>query len=238
MAMEVSWSFALQGTAVNGAAIVVGGVLGALLGKRIPEQVKQRVLQGIALAVLLIGIKMALETQNVLVVVFGMVIGGITGELLRIDDKLRSLGDWLELRASQSGSGVARAFVFATLLYGVGSMAVMGALESGLLGQHQILYVKAILDGTTSVALAASMGPGVSLSAVPIVLYQGSIALAAGSLQPFLRPDVFSELSGVGGLLILAVGLNMLELQEIKVANFLPAFLVVLVWVGILPTLF
>lgn len=238
MAMEVSWSFALQGTAVNGAAIVVGGVLGALLGKRIPEQVKQRVLQGIALAVLLIGIKMALETQNMLVVVFSMVIGGITGELLRIDDKLRRLGDWLELRASQSGSGVAQAFVFATLLYGVGSMAVMGALESGLLGQHQILYVKAILDGTTSVALAASMGLGVSLSAVPIVLYQGSIALAAGSLQPFLRPDVFSELSGVGGLLILAVGLNMLELQEIKVANFLPAFVVVLIWVGILPTLF
>jgi len=238
MAVEVSWSYALQGTAVNGAAIVVGGVLGALLGNRIPEQVKQRVLQGIALTVLLIGIKMALQTQSVLIVVFSMVLGGIAGELLGIDAWLRRLGDWLELRASQSGSGVAQAFVFATLLYGVGSMAVMGALESGLLGQHQILYVKAILDGTTSVALAASMGIGVSLSAVPVVLYQGFITLAAGSLQPFLSPDVVSELSGVGGLLILAVGLNMLELQEIKVANFLPAFVVVLVWVGILPTLF
>ena len=238
MAVEVSWSYALQGTAVNGAAIVVGGVLGALLGNRIPEQVKQRVLQGIALTVLLIGIKMALQTQSVLIVVFSMVLGGIAGELLGIDAWLRRFGDWLELRASQSGSGVAQAFVFATLLYGVGSMAVMGALESGLLGQHQILYVKAILDGTTSVALAASMGIGVSLSAVPVVLYQGFIALAAGSLQPFLSPDVISELSGVGGLLILAVGLNMLELQEIKVANFLPAFVVVLVWVGILPALF
>lgn len=236
--MDISWSYALLGTAVNGAAIVTGGVLGVLLGNRIPERIKQRVLQGIALAVLLIGIKMALETQNMLVVVFSLVIGGIVGELLGIDAWLRSVGDWLELRASQSGSGVAQSFVFATLLYGVGSMAVMGALESGLLGQHQILYVKAILDGTTSVALAASMGIGVSLSAVPVVLYQGSIALAAGSLQPFLGANVVGELSGVGGLLILAVGLNMLELQEIKVANFLPAFVVVLVWVGILPTLF
>lgn len=235
--MDISWSYALLGTAVNGAAIVTGGVLGALLGNRIPERIKQRVLQGIALSVLLIGIKMALETQNMLVVVFSLVIGGIVGELLGIDAWLRRVGDWLELRASQSGSGVAQSFVFATLLYGVGSMAVMGALESGLLGQHQILYVKAILDGTTSVALAASMGIGVSLSAVPVVLYQGSIALAAGSLQPFLGANVVGELSGVGGLLILAVGLNMLELQEIKVANFLPAFLVVLVWVGILPTL-
>ncbi|MHB1256071.1 MAG: DUF554 domain-containing protein [Dethiobacteraceae bacterium] len=235
--MDISWSYALLGTAVNGAAIVTGGVLGVLLGNRIPERIKQRVLQGIALSVLLIGIKMALETQNMLVVVFSLVIGGIVGELLGIDAWLRRVGDWLELRASQSGSGVAQSFVFATLLYGVGSMAVMGALESGLLGQHQILYVKAILDGTTSVALAASMGIGVSLSAVPVVLYQGSIALAAGSLQPFLGANVVGELSGVGGLLILAVGLNMLELQEIKVANFLPAFLVVLVWVGILPTL-
>ncbi|MBT9140380.1 MAG: putative membrane protein YdfK [Dehalococcoidia bacterium] len=235
--MDVSWSYALLGTAVNGAAIVVGGVLGVLLGKHIPERIKQRVLQGVALSVLLIGIKMALETQNLLVVVFSIVIGGIVGELLGIDAWLRRIGEWLELQASQSGAGVANAFVFATLLYGVGSMAVMGALESGLLGRHQILYVKAILDGTTSVALAASMGIGVSLSAVPIVLYQGSIALVAGLLQPFLGANVVGELSGVGGLLILAVGLNMLELQEIKVANFLPAFAVALIWVGILPTL-
>ncbi|MBS4007665.1 MAG: DUF554 domain-containing protein [Clostridium sp.] len=235
--MDVSWSYALLGTAVNGAAIVTGGALGVLFGNRISERIKQRVLQGIALAVLLIGIKMALETQSMLVVVLSMVIGGIMGELLGIDAWLRRIGDWLESQVSQSGSGVAKAFVFATLLYGVGSMAVMGALESGLLGRHQILYVKAILDGTTSVALAASMGIGVSLSAVPIVLYQGAIALAAGTLQPFLGANVVGELSGVGGLLIMAVGLNMLELQEIKVANFLPAFVVVLVWVGVLPTL-
>lgn len=236
--MNLSWSYALLGTAVNGAAIVFGGVLGVLLGNRIPERIKHLVMQGIALSVLLIGVKMALEAQNILVVVFSLILGGIIGELLGIDESLRKAGAWLESKAAQSGSGLARSFVFATLLYGVGAMAVTGALESGLLGQHRILYVKAILDGTTSIAFAATMGLGISLSALPVVLYQGAITLAAGTLQPFLGPEVISELSGVGGLLILAIGLHLLELKEVKVANFLPAFFVVLIWVGVLPKLF
>jgi uncharacterized protein len=233
--MGISWSFALLGTAVNGIAIVVGGVVGFFLGHLIPERVKNLIMQGIALAVLFIGIKMALETQNILVVLFSLIIGGVMGELVGIDAWLRRVGAWLESRAARSGSGVARAFVFATLLYGVGAMAVTGALESGLLGSHTTLYVKSILDGVTSVAFAATMGLGICLSAVPVVLYQGMIALAAGTLQPYLGPEVISELSGVGGLLILGIGLNMLELKEIKVANFLPAFAVVLIWLGFLP---
>lgn len=231
--MGVSWAYALQGTAVNGVAIVVGGVIGFFLGRRIPERVKVLVMQGIALAVLMIGVKMALQSQEILVVVFSLIIGGIIGELLGIDLALRKAGAWLESRAAQSESGLARAFVFATLLYVVGAMAVTGALESGLMGSHEILYVKAILDGATAVAFAATMGLGICLSAVPVVLYQGSIALAAGSMQGFLGPEVVSELSGVGGLLILAIGLNLLELKEIKVANFLPAFVIVILWMAV-----
>lgn len=236
--MDVSWSYALLGTVVNAAAIVLGGVAGFFLGHLIPERVKVLIMQGIALAVLLIGMSMALEAQRVLVVVFSLLIGGVIGELAGIDDWLRRIGAWLEKKGAHSTSGTARAFVFATLLYGVGAMAVTGALESGLLGTHNTLYVKSVLDGVTSVAFAATMGLGICLSAVPVLLYQGSIALAAGSLQPFLGPQVISELSGVGGLLILAIGLNLLELKEIKVANFLPAFVVVLVWMGLLPKIF
>jgi uncharacterized membrane protein YqgA involved in biofilm formation len=232
--MGVSWSYALLGTAVNAAAIVIGGVVGFFLGHLIPERVKILVMQGIALAVVFIGIKMALDTESILVVVFSLLIGGVIGELIGIDAWLRRVGAWLESRA-QSGSGVARAFVFATLLYGVGAMAVTGALESGLLGIHDTLYIKSILDGVTSVAFATTMGLGICLSAIPVILYQGTIALAAGSLQPYLGPEVVSELSGVGGLLILAIGINLLELKEIKVANFLPAFVVVLIWVGFMP---
>lgn len=229
------WATALTGTAVNGAAIVIGGLLGIFLGNKIPERIKITVMQGIALTVVLIGLRMALETQRLLVVIFSLILGGVAGEWLGIDGWLRWLGGWVEEKAARNSSGTARAFVFATLLYGVGAMAVTGALEGGLLGQHTILYAKAVLDGVTAVAFAATMGAGICLSAVPVVIYQGVIALAAGSLRPYLGPEVITELSAVGGLLILGIGLNLLELKELKVANFLPAFLVVAVWMGLFP---
>ena len=233
--MGVSWSYALLGTVVNGVAIVVGGVLGFFLGNRIPVRLKVLVMQGISLAVLFIGIKMALESRNILVMVFSLIIGGIIGEMVGIDAWLRRTGAWLEERAAQKESGVASAFVYGTLLYGVGAMAVNGALESGLLGRHDTLYLKAVLDGAIAVSAAATMGVGITLSAVPVMIYQGGIALAAGTLQPYLGPEVVREISGVGGLLIVAIGLNLLELKEIKVANFLPAFAVVLIWTGMIP---
>lgn len=228
----------LQGTIVNGIAIIVGGLLGVLLGGKIPERIKTLIMQGISLTVLVIGMQMALQMQNAVLIIFSLLIGGIVGELIAIDDLLKRVGSWLEQRAARSNSGLARAFVFATLVYAVGAMAITGALESGLLGEHQTLYIKAILDGFTAIAFAATMGPGVCLAAVPVVLYQGSIALAAGSLQPYLTPAVLYEFTGVGGILIIAIALNLLELKEIKVANFLPAFLVIFLWLIILLPLF
>jgi len=220
----LSWASVLQGTVVNGVAIALGGLCGVVLGGKIPGRVRAVIVQGIALAVLLIGLQMALEAQRILIVVFSLILGGITGELLDLDARLQRAGMWLEGRVSRNGSGVAKAFVFATLLYGVGAMAVTGALESGLKGSHQVLYAKAVLDGVTAVAFAASMGIGISLSALPVVLYQGGMALAAGSLRPYLGPAVVAEMSSVGGLLILCIGLGMLGLlKELKVANFLPA---------------
>ncbi|HZK24503.1 MAG TPA: DUF554 domain-containing protein [Oscillospiraceae bacterium] len=228
----------LQGTIVNGIAIVVGGLLGVCLGHKMPERIKELIMQGISLAVLVIGMQMALQMQNAVLIIFSLIIGGVLGELIGIDEWLQRVGSWLEQRAARASSGLARAFVFATLVYVVGAMAVTGALESGLLGQHQTLYVKAILDGFTAIAFAATMGPGVCLAAIPVVLYQGGIALAAGSLQPYLSPAVLLELTGVGGILIIAIAFNLLALKEIKVANFLPAFLVVLLWLIVLLPLY
>jgi uncharacterized membrane protein YqgA involved in biofilm formation len=220
----------LLGTVVNGAAIAAGGLLGALLGDRIPSRYKTIVMQAIGLAVTLIGIQMALGCLNLLALIFGLVIGGLAGEAIGIDAWLRRVGAWVEKKAARNGSGLASAFVFATLIYCVGAMAVTGALESGLLGRHQILFAKSVLDGVTAIAFAATMGAGISLAAVPVVMYQGGIALAAGTVRPLLSPAVIAELSAVGGVLILAIGLNLLELKEMKVANLLPALLVVLVW--------
>lgn len=225
---------ALQGTLVNGAAIVAGGALGMLLGNRLPDRFKNLVVQGISLAVMLIGIQMALETKRLLVVTFSLIIGGLLGEAIGVDYWLNRAGLWLEKKTAGSGQGIAKAFVFATLVYGIGAMAITGALESGILGRHQILYVKSVLDGVTAIAFAATMGVGVCLSAVPVTLYQGGIALAASSLRSYLGPEVIAELSSVGGLLILAIGLGMMEIKEIKVANFLPSLLVVAVWMAFL----
>lgn len=225
---------ALQGTLVNGAAIVAGSLCGIILGNRIPGRFKELIVQGIGLTVLLIGMQMALETQRLLVVTFSMVIGGIIGEAVDVDARLGRAGLWLESRFAAGGQGVAKAFVFATLVYGIGAMAITGALESGILGRHQILYIKSVLDGVTAIAFTATMGIGVFFSAVPIVLYQGAIALAASSLRAYLGPEVISEMTGVGGLLIMAIGLGMLEIKEIKVANLLPSLAVVATWMVLL----
>lgn len=223
----------MLGTIVNGLAIVVGSLLGLVLQRGIPEHCKQTILQGVGLSVLLIGWKNALLADNLLVVILAMVIGGLLGEGLRIEGRLEELGQWLEGRmAPRSGDtrSLARGFVTASLVYCVGSMAIVGSLESGLSGQHQTLFAKAILDGVISVVFASAMGIGVLLSSVAVLLYQGSLTLAAMLLKPLLTPVAVAQMSSVGGLLIVAIGLNMLGLATIRVGNLLPAIFLPLVY--------
>ncbi len=213
----------LQGTLVNGAAIVAGALVGVLIGKLIPERFNEITMQAIGLAVLLIGLQMALQTQQVLLLIFSLVLGGVAGEALKLEERLLAVGRRFGERFSNGSSSLAKGFVFATLIYGVGAMAITGAMESGLLGKHQILYAKSILDGVTAVIFAANMGIGVAFSALPIIAYQGSIALLSRVAGSFLTATVITELTAVGGILILAIGLNLLQLKEVKVGNLLPA---------------
>lgn len=213
------------GTIVNTAAIVLGGSMGLLFGQAIPEKIKKTVIQGIGLTVLLIGGSMSLQTKNPLVVISSMVIGGIIGEWLDIELRLQYLGNWLQQRFAKNGHGsqFTKAFVTTSLIYCVGAMAIMGSLESGLRGNNNILYAKSMLDGVSAIVFSSSMGIGVLLSAVPVLIYQGSITLAAGLLQGVLSPQVIAEMSSVGGLLIVGIGINILEIKEIKVGNLLPS---------------
>jgi len=215
----------LQGTIVNGVAIVAGALFGTLLGRAIPERFSIISMQGIGLAVLLIGLQMAVRSEQILLVIFSLVLGGILGELLNLENRLLALGRRLEKLAGGEDSQVARAFMYATLIYAVGAMAVTGALESGLLGRHQILYAKSALDGISAVVFASTMGIGVLFSALPVMLYQGSIALLARWISVFLTDTVIMEFSALGGLLIIAIGLNVLQIKTIKVGNLLPALL-------------
>ncbi|MDJ0828352.1 MAG: DUF554 domain-containing protein [Desulfobacterales bacterium] len=220
----------LLGTIVNTLSIIVGSLIGLLLRGGIPERYSQTTMHAIGLAVVLIGLKTALETKAILVVILSLAVGSILGELLRIEDKLQQLGNWIGRRLSQNSQGIAKGFVSASLLYCVGAMAIVGAMESGLAGNHQTLYAKSILDGIGSVIFASTLGIGVLFSAVSVFLYQGFITLAASFLKQFLLPDVVSQMSAVGGLLIVAIGIGLLEIKKIKIGNMLPAIFIPLVY--------
>lgn len=218
----------MLGTIVNTVAILFGGLFGILFGHALPEKMKSTVIQGIGLTVLLIGGSMALQTKNPIIVIGSLVIGGILGEWIDIEQKLKLLGDWFEKKFTKKNgnSNFSKAFVTTSLIYCVGAMAIMGSLESGLKGNHSILYAKSMLDGISAIVFASSMGVGVMLSAIPVLLYQGSITLAAGMLQGILSNQIIGEMSATGGLLIVGIGLNILAIKEIKVGNLLPGIFI------------
>jgi len=218
------------GTLVNVLAIVAGGIVGLLLKGGIPKRYATTVMQAVGLAVILIGIKGALKNDDILLIIFSLAIGSVLGERLGIEAGLEWLGGWIERRFSSGGDGIARGFVTASLLFCVGSMAIVGSLESGLAGNHQTLFAKSVLDGISAVVFASTLGLGVLFSGVSVLVYQGLITLSASLIKPFLVPEVVSQMSAVGGLLITAIGINLLELQRIRIGNMLPAIAIPLIY--------
>ncbi len=214
------------GTIVNALAIIAGSLLGLFFSKGIPDNYKEIIMSGVGLSVVLIGIKSSLVSDSLMIVIFSVIIGAVVGEFLKIETRLELFGKFLErLVASKSSdtSSFARGFVTASLVFCVGSMAIVGSLESGLTGNHQTLFAKSVLDGVTSVIFASAMGLGVIFSAVAVFLYQGMITITAGFMKGYLVPETIAQMTSVGGLLILAIGLNMLKITTIKVGNLLPA---------------
>ena len=218
------------GTLANVAAIVIGGIAGSLLKGGLSPKITNTVIKGLALVVLLVGVSNALKVNNLLLIMLSISIGSIAGEILDIDQRLKNAGDALELRLKGKGGKVSDGFVTGTLLYCVGAMAIVGSLESGLTGNHQILYAKAVLDGIVSLIFASTLGIGIALSGFSVLLYQGAITLAASSLQPLLSETVKADTSAIGGLLIIGMSLNMLETNNIKVANLLPAIFIPIIY--------
>lgn len=219
----------MLGTVVNAVAILIGGSIGIIFGHAFPEKIKSTVIQGIGLAILLIGGSMAFQTKNPLIVISSLVLGAIIGEWIDIELRLLHMGQWLELKLKRNdrGSGFVKAFITTSLMYCVGAMAIMGSLESGLTGVHNILFAKSMLDGITAMIFASTMGIGVLVSALPVFLYQGTITMGASMLQGILSSQVIAEMSATGGLLILGIGFNILGFKEIKVGNLLPSVFIV-----------
>ncbi|MEN0645476.1 DUF554 domain-containing protein [Alkalicoccobacillus gibsonii] len=230
----------LTGTLVNGLAIIVAGFIG-LMVQNIPEKMKTTVLQAIGLAIILLGLQMGLQTEDFLLVIGCLAVGAVLGEWIGIDSYLNKLGEWIESKLKPAKSGesgkVAQAFVTTSLIYVVGAMAVLGSIDSGLRADHSLLYTKAMLDGLSAIIFASTMGFGVLLSAIPVMLYQGMIALLATYIAAFV-PDVLLEqfileMTAVGGVMVVAIGLNILGLTTIRVANLLPALpvLALVIWI-------
>jgi hypothetical protein len=218
------------GTLVNTLAIAAGSLLGLAFRGGIPLHYQQTVIQAIGLAVVLIGMSGAMKTQDILVVIFSLAIGSLIGEWLRIETRLNQLGNWLEKKCAQSEGGIAKGFVTASLIYCVGSMAIVGSMESGLTGNHQTLYAKSVLDGISAIIFASTFGVGVLFSAISVGVYQGILTLSAVLMKPYLIPLVVDQMSAVGGLLIMAIGFNLLEIKSMRVANMLPAIFMPLVY--------
>lgn len=222
---------ALLGTVVNSVAIIIGALIGMFFN-RIPDRMKVTILQGLGLAVFIIGLSMGMKATSggeydLLIVIVSLVIGGLIGELLDIEGKLQAVGRFAESKMSGIGNGkIAEAFVFSSLIYCVGAMAIVGALESGLQGVHKILYTKAMLDGFSAIFFTSAMGIGVALSALPVFLYQGSIALMAMWLSSVLQEPIIAIMSATGGILIMGISLNVMEIKKVNVGNLLPAIFV------------
>lgn len=222
--------FALIGTAVNALAIMAGSFIG-LFWRNISENMKTTLIQGLSIAVIVLGIDMALESDNILIVVVSLALGAMLGEKWQIEEKMNRFGIWLETKTGATDGGIAKAFVTATLVYVVGAVGIVGALDSGLRGDHTVLYTKSLIDGIMSIFLTSALGIGIIFSALPVFLFQGTIALFAAQIDRFVSPELMdqmiTEITGTGGVMIIAIGIRLLGLLNIRVANLLPAMLFV-----------
>ncbi|MGE5620472.1 MAG: DUF554 domain-containing protein [Sphingomonadaceae bacterium] len=234
----------LTGTFLNVSTVLVGGAVGALVGERLPERFRESAMHAIGLMTLLIGFQMALSTRSAIIVLGAVVVGAMLGEAARIDDGLEAFGDWVEARVmglrgragsnraevverSTSGESLfSKGFVTASLVFCVGPMTILGSFQDGLTGVYDTLAVKSVLDGFTAVALASSLGWGVTLSSLVVLVYQGALTMGAVWAKPLLTEAVVTEMTAAGGLLIVGIGMNILGITRIRVANMLPALLI------------
>ena len=228
----------MLGTLVNTATVLVGGTVGTFLGDRLPERVRETVMHGLGLITLVIGMQMALETRNVLIVLGSLILGGGLGEWLRLDARLDALGDFLRAKAARSPflsrGQFTQGFVTASLVFCVGPMTILGSIQDGLTGDSHLLIVKSALDACSSLAFAASLGMGVTCAALTVLVVQGSITLAASGVQQILTEPMITEMTATGGVMLLGLGLLLLDIKRIRVANLLPGLAIAPLIVAIL----
>lgn len=221
----------MLGTIVNSLMIILGSLIGLFIKGKVNEKLSSTIMNGLALCVIYIGISGALKGNNTIVMIISIAIGGLIGEIIDIDLKLENLGKGIEKRISNKKDNVSisEGFVTSTLLFCIGAMAIVGSIESGLNHNHNTLFAKSILDGISSIIFSSTLGIGVILSSISVFLYQGSITLAAGTLSYILNDAAITNMTAVGSLLIIGLGLNVLGVTKIKVSNLLPSIIIAII---------
>ena len=215
----------VNGTLLNALTVLLGGTIGSLAGNRLPQRIHEALFGVLGLFTVLIGLLSAITTKNPLILLGSLLLGTIIGEIINIESGLERAGDWLQKRLARSGSTLSEAFVSASLVFCVGPLSILGSLDNGLSGDTTKLVIKATLDGFAALAFGATLGWGVLLAIITVLLYQGGLSLGAHAIAPLLmsNADAITELTATGGLILVAVGLKLLKIRDLRVANYLPA---------------
>lgn len=215
----------VNGTLLNALTVLLGGIIGSLAGNRLPQRIHEALFGVLGLFTVLIGLLSAITTKNPLILLGSLLLGTIIGEIINIESGLERAGDWLQKRLARSGSTLSEAFVSASLVFCVGPLSILGSLDNGLSGDTTKLVIKATLDGFAALAFGATLGWGVLLAIITVLLYQGGLSLGAHAIAPLLMSDgdAITELTATGGLILVAVGLKLLKIRDLRVANYLPS---------------
>jgi uncharacterized membrane protein YqgA involved in biofilm formation len=219
----------MTGTIVNTATVIVGSSIGLLIGTRFSERINTIVMHALGLSTLLIGFQMAFKTENILLVIGSLALGGIIGELIKLEEGLEALGEFIKRKVKSKSGDFVLGFVTSSLVFCIGPLTIVGSIQDGVSGNASVLYAKSLLDGFASIVFASSLGVGVIFSSLTVLIFQGGLTILGTKLSFLLRPEILNELIATGGLIIVAIGIFLLGIKKIKVGNFLPALVVVVV---------
>ncbi len=229
------YSQAMEGTFVNIAAIIVGSAIGLILNTKLPQRFVSIFFQVIGLFTIFLGISMAIESTRILHMVMALITGAIVGEVLRLQERMESFGTYLKVKFNIGNEKFTEGLVTAFLLYCIGSLTIIGALDAGLTGDQNLIYIKSLMDGVSSIALASALGIGVMFSVFPLLIFQGGITLLAMQFGDFIPEIMITELSAVGGIVLMGLGISILEIKNIKVLNMLPALIMIVILLWLFP---
>ncbi len=222
------------GPSVNALAIILGSIIGIMVGSKLPEKIRNAVFQAIGLCIVVIGFKMALPTEKPLVMIFSLVLGTVLGEVLDLEQRFFTFADYVKKKLKSKNPNFTEGFVSASVLFCVGAMAIIGSFDESLRNNTDVVFSKSILDGFISIALASVYGIGVLLSSVSVFIYQAFIVLFASVLQAYISAELMTELTAVGGVMVIGIGTNLLNITQFKMTNFLPSLLALALIMAIL----